>query len=50
MKFKIGDCESQDEIIIEAETLEEIKEIAQYEVSRRGWQEPYSMKIGEQNK
>ena len=39
MKFIIHNRKYNDELVIEAENIEEIKEIAKHETNKRGWQE-----------
>ena len=39
MKFIIHNRKHNDELVIEAETLNEIKEIAKHETGVRGWDE-----------
>lgn len=45
MKFEIHDDVTDDYVVIEADTLEEIREKAKFEASSRGWENPWSMQI-----
>jgi len=39
MKFKIHNSKYNDYIVVEGETIEEIKEIAKHETGVRGWED-----------
>ncbi len=45
MKFEIHDGQSDDYVVIESDTIEEIKVQANNEVRKRGWKEPWSREI-----
>jgi len=45
MKFRIHDDETDDSLVIEAETIEEIREVVEREANKRGWKNPWSEQI-----
>ena len=45
MKFRIHDGNSEDSLVIEGETIEELREKAEKETSKRGWKDCWSEEI-----
>ena len=45
MKYRIHDGNSEDSLVIEGETFEEMQIQAQAEADKRGWKSPWSEKI-----
>ena len=46
MKFRIHDGLSEDSIVIEGDTIEELQEIANRETVKRGWKDCWSEELG----
>ena len=42
LRFKIHDGVTDDSIVLEAETIEELRAAAKYETERRGWKNCWS--------
>ena len=45
MRFRIHNGEYEDDIVIEGDTIEEIKKLAERETEKRGWKDCWSEEI-----